>query len=210
MADTPPTGPNNDIPAAGAEPPRRALPRAARLSRLAGSSGEPGATAPEVTAPLVGTPPLPPAAPVGSPPLPSAAPVGETVPAATVSSEPISGGVQMVELVATAASTPSPAVVAAKQAAERAATRTSAPVMFKPLQDSLATRSAIFSGIGLLLCFFPVLSLVGFFMGLVARRRIRRSGGQLLGAGSALLGILLGAAGVVVGTTADIVFLLRR
>ena len=102
-------------------------------------------------------------------------------------------------------------MLAAQQAAARAAARPSTPsVTFKPLQDSLATRSAIISVIGLLLCFFPVLSLIGLGMGIVARRRIQRSAGQLIGGGSASLGILLGAAGVAIGVTADIVFLLRR
>ncbi len=117
----------------------------------------------------------------------------------------------MVELVPGAAYAPSPAVQAAQQAAARAAARpASAPVTFKPLQDVLATRSAIISVIGAVLCFFPLLSLVGLVTGVVARRRIQRSGGQLTGTGSASLGILLGAAGVVIGTAADVVFLLRR
>jgi hypothetical protein len=117
----------------------------------------------------------------------------------------------VVELVPGAAPTPSAAVLAAQQAAARAAARpASAPVTFKPLQDVLATRSAIISAIGIVLCFFPVLSLIGLVTGLIARRRIQRSGGQLTGTGSASLGILLGAAGVVIGATADIVFLLRR
>ena len=81
---------------------------------------------------------------------------------------------------------------------------------FKPLQDSLATRSAIISIIGLLLCFFPLFSLLGLVTGFAARRRIQRSAGQLIGTGSAALGILLGAAGFAIGVTADVVFLLRR
>lgn len=125
--------------------------------------------------------------------------------------EPAQSGGRVVELIPEAAPTPSPAVRAAQQAAERAAARpSSAPVVFKPLQDALATRSAVVSGIGLVLCFFPALSVIGLFMGLLARRRIQRSGGQLTGTGSASLAIILGAAGVVIGVTADIVFLLRR
>lgn len=117
----------------------------------------------------------------------------------------------MVELVPGASSGPSAAVLAAQHAAARAAARPgTAPVTFKPLQDTVATRSAIISIVGLLLCFFPVVSLVGLGMGIVARRRIQRSAGQLTGAGSASLGILLGAAGVAIGVTADIVVLLRR
>ncbi|MCU1386893.1 MAG: hypothetical protein JWL72_231, partial [Ilumatobacteraceae bacterium] len=42
------------------------------------------------------------------------------------------------------------------------------------------------------------------------QRRIRHSQGQLLGIGSAKFGILLGVIGVVVGATADLVFLVGR
>jgi hypothetical protein len=121
------------------------------------------------------------------------------------------GGMRIVELVPGATSAPSPAVQAAQQAAARAAARpASSTVRFKPLQDALATRSAIVSIIGVFLCFVPVFSLSGLVMGLIARRRIQRSDGQITGTGSASLGILLGAAGLAIGITADVVFLLRR
>lgn len=82
--------------------------------------------------------------------------------------------------------------------------------MFKPLDEVMATRSVILSGIGIVFCFFPVLSLAGLLMGVLAQRRIQRSNGALTGRGSARWGILLGAVGLVVGATADTVFLLRR
>lgn len=118
--------------------------------------------------------------------------------------------VKLVELVAAEGSGPSPAVAAAQHAAAAAATKASDPVVFKPINETMATRSVILSGIGIVLCFFPVLSLAGLLMGLIAQRRIQRSNGALVGRGSARWGILLGTVGLVVGATADMVFLLRR
>ena len=125
--------------------------------------------------------------------------------------EPISRPtVQLVELIASAAPAPSPAVAAAQQAAAVAAARAHEPVVFRPIDEVMATRSVIVSGIGIVLCLFPVLSLAGLIMGFLAQRRIQRSNGALTGRGSARWGILLGAVGLVLGVTADMVFLLRR
>lgn len=102
-------------------------------------------------------------------------------------------------------------VIAAHEAAAAAAEMpASGPVVFKPLQETMATRSVVFSVIGLLLCFLPVVSLTGLIMGLLAQRRIKRSNGNLLGGGSARFGIMLGAIGLAVGATVDMVFLVRN
>jgi hypothetical protein len=117
----------------------------------------------------------------------------------------------MVELQPTAKATPTPMVIAAQEAATAAsALPASGPVVFKPLQETMATRSVIFSAVGLLLCFLPVVSLTGLVMGLLAQRRIKRSNGNLLGGGSARFGIMLGAIGLAVGATVDMVFLVRN
>lgn len=230
-------------------PPRRPLPRAARLSRLAAAPGETPITAaelpivsPEVaafappqldasavfTSPAARTPLDGPsaedlaaamlatsasttAAPrIVAPAAPTPFRLEAASPTKPAGPRPI---VQLVELVPNTAPTPSPSSGSAPDTA--AAGRTfvetaSGPVLFKPLNDVMAARSVILSAIGLVLCFFPVLSLAGLVMGLVARRRIRHSQGQLIGIGSAKFGILLGVIGVVVGATADLVFLVRR
>ncbi|MCU1366463.1 MAG: hypothetical protein JWN39_2102 [Ilumatobacteraceae bacterium] len=120
--------------------------------------------------------------------------------------------VQLVELVPNTDSAPTAAsaVTSAGEAGRAVVDTASGPVLFKPLNDVMAARSVILSAIGLVLCFFPVLSLAGLVMGLIAQRRIRHSQGQLLGIGSAKFGILLGVIGVVVGATADLVLLVGR
>lgn len=234
-----PNGAEPQDPADVTSPTRRTLPRAARLSRLA-PSGDPtpgdADTAPVAPAPvallpvaelvvtsLVATPTLPTAPAL--PPLPTPAPVATPAPnessievlAATAAAytdlppaKPFQAA-QMVELKAPTSSVPSPAVAAAQHAAAQEAARApSKPVTFKPLTDSMATRSVVLSVLGLILCLFPVISLVGLVWGLMAARRIKRSNGTIIGAGSARLGIILGAAGLLIGTIFDVVFLLKR
>ncbi|MCU1394665.1 MAG: hypothetical protein JWM34_3093 [Ilumatobacteraceae bacterium] len=99
---------------------------------------------------------------------------------------------------------------AASSAKVAAAPAPGSTVHFKPLADVMATRSAVVSAIGIVLCFLPVLSLGGLVMGLLARRRISHSDGALVGEGSAKFGIILGAIGLVLGATVDMVFLARR
>jgi hypothetical protein len=189
---------------------RRTLPRAARLSRLAPTDDP--TTGDTDTAPVLPSLPTP-------APLPTQAPSESSIEilAATAAAytdlppaKPFQAA-QILELKAPTSSVPSPAVAAAQHAAAQEAARApSKPVTFKPLTDSMATRSVVLSVLGLVLCLFPVISLVGLVWGLMAARRIKRSNGTIIGAGSARLGIILGAAGLLAGTIFDIVFLLKR
>lgn len=77
--------------------------------------------------------------------------------------------------------------------------RSSGPVTFRPLVDPLANRSVVVASLGLVLCFFPLLALAGLLMGLISIRRIKSSGGSLIGERTARFGIMLGAAGTAIG-----------
>ncbi len=74
----------------------------------------------------------------------------------------------------------------------------------------MAQRSVVTSSIGLVLCLLPVLSLLGAVWGFVSLRRIQRSNGHLIGVKTARLGLYLGLAGLIVGATIDMVYLIRR
>jgi len=81
------------------------------------------------------------------------------------------------------------------------------PHMFRPLTDKMATRSVVLSVIGLVMFFFPVISLLGAGFGMISLQRIRRSKGALVGERTALLGLWLGLLGVFLGVLAIALFL---
>jgi len=81
------------------------------------------------------------------------------------------------------------------------------PVTFKPLVDRWANRSVIVASFGLVLCFFPLVSLVGLVMGAISLRRISTSGGSLIGARTARFGMMLGGAGCATGIAFGVWFL---
>lgn len=81
--------------------------------------------------------------------------------------------------------------------------------MFKALVDKGAQRAAIFSTIGLVLCIAPVLSLIGLIWGITSLRRIKRSAGALTGEKTARFAIYLGAIGLAIGATIDMIVIIR-
>jgi hypothetical protein len=81
---------------------------------------------------------------------------------------------------------------------------------FKPLTDTLATRSVVLSVLGLILFVFPVVSFLGAIGGALSLRRIKRSNGTLVGEGTARLALWLGIAGVIIGGGAIALYLLLR
>ncbi|MCU1398425.1 MAG: hypothetical protein JWN62_1534 [Acidimicrobiales bacterium] len=166
-----------------------------------------GPSAEDLAAAMLVAGPSPASAPAEAPATPTPVRLEAASPTKPAGPRPM---VQLVELVPNADAAPAVAVTTVDDAGRTTVEAASGPVLFKPLNDDMAARSVILSAIGLVLCFFPVLSLAGLVMGLIAQQRIRRSQGQLIGIGSAKFGILLGVIGVVVGVTADLVFLLGR
>ncbi|MEO6124035.1 MAG: hypothetical protein ABIR32_10025 [Ilumatobacteraceae bacterium] len=84
------------------------------------------------------------------------------------------------------------------------------PVTFKPLIDPWANRSVIVASFGLVLCFFPVLSLAGLLMGVFSLRRIGASSGSLIGARTARFGAMLGGAGFAIGVSFGVWILVTK
>ena len=149
-------------------------------------------------------PPVPPAQPPvpirqDHPPAPPTEPAPPPASAVVARGSPTTGVTELKQL--------QPSAARAKTAQKP--NSSTGPAVFKPLEDNLANRSVLVSGLGLVLCFIPVLSVLGLAWGLISARRISRSEGTLLGIKTARLGIVLGAAGLVMGITVDVIFLLR-
>ena len=186
-------------------------PRAGRLSRLGPAAPPEPAIADHrlpAAAPIEPVPPAQPPAPPAQPPVPirqdhPPAPPTEPAPppasAVVARGSPTTGVTELKQL--------QPSAARAKTAQKP--NSSTGPAVFKPLEDNLANRSVLVSGLGLVLCFIPVLSVLGLAWGLISARRISRSEGTLLGIKTARLGIVLGAAGLVMGITVDVIFLLR-
>ena len=197
-------------------------PRAGRLSRLAPAAPtEPAIADPPAAEPIEPVPPAQPPAPIRhddppAPPTPPApqppvpirqdhppAPPTEPAPppasAVVARGSPTTGVTELKQL--------QPPAARAKTAQKP--NSSTGPAVFKPLEDNLANRSVLVSGLGLVLCFIPVLSVLGLAWGLISARRISRSEGALLGIKTARLGIVLGVAGLVMGITVDVIFLLK-
>ncbi len=83
------------------------------------------------------------------------------------------------------------------------------PVMFKATLDKGAQRAASLSGVGLVLCMAPLLSLFGMVWGIASLRRIKRSHGNLSGEKTARFAIYVGLVGFLIGATIDMVLIIR-
>ena len=202
-------------------------PRAGRLSRLGPAAPpEPAIADPPAAAPIEPVPPAQPPAPIRhddppAPPIPPAPPTPPAQPPVPIRQDhppaPPTEPAPPPASAVVARGSPTTGVTELKQlqpSAARAKTAqkpnsSTGPAVFKPLEDNLANRSVLVSGLGLVLCFIPVLSVLGLAWGLISARRISRSEGTLLGIKTARLGIVLGAAGLVMGITVDVIFLLR-
>ncbi len=132
----------------------------------------------------------------------------QTPPGPTVGAPKVIEAMSLSRLPASGA--PSPSAYTASAAGSISGPQSASGVSFKPLADSWANRSVILSSLGLVLCFFPVLSLAGMLLGLMSLRRIAKSGGALIGAKTARFGAVLGGVGVLAGVVVDVVFLLTR
>jgi hypothetical protein len=83
------------------------------------------------------------------------------------------------------------------------------PVTFKAILDKGAQRAASLSGVGLVLCMAPLLSLLGMIWGITSLRRIKRSNGNLTGEKTARFAIYVGLVGFLIGATIDMVLIIR-